>query len=105
MKLRHVRRAGLVVAPVACGLLVTACGTEVVKQSSEVALIKKGLAAAHAPAAKKIDCPSDVKAKVGQTMKCHVTFQSGGADFTLKVDKWSGDHGHMTIVAAKKTSS
>jgi hypothetical protein len=86
-------------------VLLAGCGSVVIDKNSETGLVKKGLQAAHAPTTQSIDCPSGVALKLGKTLTCHVTFAGGGgADFTMKVDKVSG-HGHMTIVAAKKTSS
>jgi hypothetical protein len=104
MQTSQLRRAGLVLAPLSCAVLISACGTEVVNKSAEVHVTKLGLAAAHVGPAKSIDCPSDVKAKVGQTLTCHATLQQGGVDFTIKIDHWNGSHGHLTIVAAKKTA-
>jgi Domain of unknown function (DUF4333) len=104
MQTSQLRRAGLILAPVSCAVLISACGTEVIDKSAEVHVTKLGLAAAHAGPAKSIDCPSNVNAKVGQTLTCHVTLQQGGVDFTMKVDHWNGSHGHLTIVAAKRTA-
>ncbi len=84
-------------------LMPSACGTAVVRQSSEVSLVRKGLAATNVGPAKSINCPSDVAMKVGKTLDCHVKLARGGtATLTLKIDKVNGDTGHMTIVAAKQ---
>jgi hypothetical protein len=105
MSYSHLRRAGLLVVPVSCAALLSACGTVVVDKSSETSLTRKALTVSNAPATKTIDCPSDVPLKLGKTMTCHVDFkQGGGADFTMKIDKVNGHHGHLTIVAAKRTT-
>lgn len=84
-------------------LLLSACATAVVRQSSEVSLVRKGLAATNVGPAKSINCPSDVAMKVGKTLDCHVRLARGGtATLTLKIDTVNGDNGHMTIVGAKQ---
>ena len=81
----------------------TACGTKTINESSMKSLTEKGLKAAQPPlTAKSIDCDSGVEAKVGKTGQCRAKLPDGRTVvYTLKVDKVSGDNGHMTIVGAK----
>jgi hypothetical protein len=94
----------LIALPLTCGLLLSACGTTTIDQSSETSLARKGLTAAHVGAAKSVKCPSGVAAKVGKTFDCHITLVNGHeVTFTIKVDKISGSSGHLTIVGAKES--
>ena len=88
---------------IAGSLLLSACGSVTVDPSSERGLVRKALAVTHVGTAKSIDCPSDVAMKVGTTFKCHTKLAQGGSlTMTIKVDKVSGDHGHLVIVAARQ---
>lgn len=104
---RLLRRGALLAVPLACIVTSTASAANaVIHKSDEINLIKKALVVAHAPATQSISCPGDVPIKLGETFKCSVRFrQGGGAVFTIKVDKVDGLHGHMVIIAARKTSS
>jgi hypothetical protein len=83
--------------------LLSACGTATVRQRDEVSLARRGLAATNLGPARSIDCPSGIAMKVGKTLDCHLKLVHGKpVTFTLKIDKVSGNGGHMTIVGAKQ---
>ncbi|MDQ2896484.1 MAG: DUF4333 domain-containing protein [Actinomycetota bacterium] len=86
-----------------CGLLLSACGSVTVDPSSETRLVRKALTVTNLGPAKSIDCPSDVAMKVGTTFKCHTKLSRGGSvTIAMKVDKVSGNNGHIVIVGAKQ---
>ncbi len=97
------RGAHVVVLPAVCGLLLSACGSVTLDPAGETRLVRKGLAATSLGPAKSINCPSDVALKVGTTFTCHTKLVRGGSvSITMKVDKVSGDNGHIVIVGAKQ---
>ena len=92
---------GALVLLIASSLLLSACGSVTVDPSSERGLVRKALAVTHVGTAKSIDCPSDVAMKVGTTFKCHTKLTQGSSlTMTMKVDKVSGNNGHLVIVSA-----
>jgi hypothetical protein len=93
----------LTLLPLACALVLSACGSVTVDPSSEKNLVRKALTVTKLGPAKKINCPSDVAMKVGTAFKCHTTLSRGGSvTITMKVDKVSGNNGHIVIVDARQ---
>ena len=97
------RVSRVTVLPLACALTLSACGSVTVDPSSETNLVRKALVVTKLGPAKSINCPSDVAMKVGTTFKCHTTLSRGGSvTITMKVDKVSGNNGHIVIVDARQ---
>jgi hypothetical protein len=97
------RALSILVLPVSCGLLLSACGDTVSKSKLEQSIKDQSSQLSPNSPITTVSCPKDITGKTGQKETCVVTLQNGHQyQVDATVSSVSGNTAHFTYNAGKQ---
>lgn len=92
----HTRR--LTVLALAATFVVAGCSTQATMSKAEVEKqISNGLEKQVGQKPDKVDCPSDIDAEIGKTMRCTLSVDDTTYGLTIKITSVDGDKANFDI--------
>jgi hypothetical protein len=90
---------GILVAVAGLGVLASGCSSTV-SQAEVEKQVNKALKDSAGVEADKVSCPSDIDAKVGETMTCTITFMGEDTDVKVEITEMDGDTASFSVEEA-----